>query len=302
VLADLGLLFESMHPDLVGERLEKWSQSELVAGSLLDYADFKEFEAPYLARLEKLIDSYSQKSASQKREAGQAPLARQEDILQAGNGQPGDTAQAVLSNMFDVLAGSMPEDMQFPLSKRFAHLSGARLDYYALMPLYRAFFVGNDPVREEEISAAVITYLHNEERDVFFRTGEKKISFAALADLEIPPLTAAEQDLINRFVYIKLFARLYFGPGFSMMPLLSGVFHLAAIVALIKIALKVDFFKHDQSKQEFDPGLRLERTQSLIRALDRRLTALVYTRNTSAMFELFALDPQRVRRIMVMAN
>ena len=177
------------------------------------------------------------------------------------------------------------------------------------MPLFRAYFTGDEPVKESEITRAVMTYLENEHRDLYLATGKKKLTFAQLAKVEIEPLTAKEQDLINRFVYVRLFTRLYFGPGFSMMPLLSGIFHLSALVALLPVVLKVDALRNDRRREAAFDGAALEgeedrfdRLLELVREIDRRLTAVVYSRNTLSMLELFALDPQRVRRMMVLAN
>ncbi len=275
MLKGLCVLFESMHPDIEAQRLEKWNQSEFVAGSTLDYLDFRDFSQPYLERLEKLIAGT----------AGQEPGLRV------------DSAQAVLADMFDVLSSSLPPEMHYPLSKRFDSLKAGRLDQYILMPLYRAYFALKQPVAEGEIAQAVATYLQNEERDLYFIAGERKISFADLGTMKLA-LTAAEQDLINRFVYVKLFTRLYFGPGFSMMPLLSGIFHLTALIALLPLVLKID----NTAGKAVALDSRFERLLSIIRELDRRLTAVVYSRNTAAMFELFALDPERVRRFLVLAN
>jgi Fe-S-cluster containining protein len=294
MLADLRDLFDTMHPDLAKSSLEKWSRSEFVAGAPLDYADFKDFNEPYLSRLEKLIAMPAGQRAS----------------------TSGDCAQTVLSDMFDVLIKSLPIDMLSPLSKRFPDRSADKLDHYILMPLYRAYFNAAEPVREDEIALAVMTYLSNEERDLYFVAGEKKVTLADLSHVKIDPLTDLEQDLINRFVYVRLFARLYFGPGFSMLPLLSGIFHLTSVVVLVSMALKMDSLAlkinspsepgapaSGQSPSKFvDAGVRFDRVLSLVREIDRRLTAVVYSRNTCSMFELFALDPERVRRFLVSAN
>lgn len=278
LLKELGDLFDTMHPDIAKSSLEKWSRSEFVAGSVLDYDNFREFNEPYLARLEKLI------------------ALPQAGAISKDNGQPADKAQSVLSDMFDVLCGSLPSEMLSPLSKQFPHLSPHKLDHYILMPLYRAYFGAAMPVREDEITATVMTYLRNEERELYFIVGERKISFADLRDIKIAPMTDQEQDLINRFVYVRLFSRLYFGPGFSMMPLLSGIFHLLSLVALLSLALKIDALTATNLDQRF------ERVVNLVREIDRRLTAVIYSRNTCSMFELFALDPDRVRRFLVLAN
>jgi Fe-S-cluster containining protein len=284
VLRELGRLFDSMHPELASQSIEKWQSCEFVTGSILDYGDFTEFNQPYLARLEKMITAPRGTAAATTR----------------------DTAQAVLADMFDVLCGSLPVEMHDPLRRRFPHISVEKLDQYILMPLYRAYFaapLSGAPVRDEEISAAVMTYLQNEEKEMYFKSGGSKVTFADLAAVHAAPLNFEEQDLLNRFVYVRLFTRLYFGPGLSMMPLLSGMFHLATVVNLVALALKLDALSGKQrTDQLFYADARFDRVLSIVREIDRRLTAVVYSRNTCSMFELFALDPQRVRRFMSLAN
>jgi hypothetical protein len=290
LLRELGELFDTMHPDLARSNLEKWSRSEFVAGALLDWDNFMDYSEPYLSRLAALI----------------APDPIENLVPERSKNCSGDTAQAVLSDMFDVLCQSLPVEMLSPLGKRFPHLAAEDLDQFILMPLYRAYLRAEGPIMEDEIAQAVMTYLQNEKKELYFKIGDRKITFAELRAVEIDPLTGAEQDLINRFVYVRLFARLYFGPGFSMMPLLSGIFHLTTLVVIVSLALKIDALTETLRQppvlKSSDLGIRFERVLALVREIDRRLTAVIYSRNTSSMFELFALDPERVRRFLVLAN
>jgi len=212
-----------------------------------------------------------------------------------------DTAQIILSEMTDVLLDSLPPNLLNPLAKRFGKFNPVKLDQYILMPLYRAYFAAPPPVQEDEISTAVMTYLQNDDRDLYFIVGEKKLSFAEMAAVSVAPLSREEQDLINRFVYMRLFTRLFFGPGFSMMPLISGLFHLSALVVLLQLDRKIDSLRLVTDPEAPVPT-SFERLVGRLRDVDRRLTAVVYTRNTGAMFELFALDPLRLRRFLLMTN
>ena len=82
-----------------------------------------------------------------------------------------------------------------------------------------------------------------------------------------------------------------------MLPLLSGVFHLASVVALVQgLALKVDSLSKAAAEKAGEPlegdGARFQRVLSLVREVDRRfLTAVVYSRNTASMFGAFCARP-----------
>ena len=86
-----------------------------------------------------------------------------------------------------------------------------------------------------------------------------------------------------------------------MMPLISGLFHLSALVVLLQLDRKIDSLRLVTDSEAPVPT-SFERLVGRLRDVDRRLTAVVYTRNTGAMFELFALDPLRLRRFLLMTN
>ena len=134
LLQSMRHLFDSMHPELARSSLDKWDKSELVAGALLDYPDFTDFSNPYLTRLEKLIAEPAREKAS----------------------KSSDSAQAVLSDMFDILCASLPSEMLSPLSRRFPQFSANVLDHFILMPLYRSYIAAGEPIREEIIILSVL--------------------------------------------------------------------------------------------------------------------------------------------------
>ncbi|MBU6453625.1 MAG: hypothetical protein KGS72_17735 [Cyanobacteria bacterium REEB67] len=285
-------LFLELYPELPGETLAKWSRTQYVAGATIVYDHFLRFEAHYLSRLQVLVENYN---------GG--------DLLASPAELQGDSAGSVLADMFASLAASLPAEMLRPLALSFPALDESKLDQYLLMPFYIAYVAASDQaVRADLITLAVMTYLQNEKRDLYFVLGDAKISFPELCAVEIGPYSAAEADLINRFVYVKLFARLYFGPGFSMLPLLTGIFHLGILLALVRLALKLDkvaaahIHADMASAAEAQAEDRLGRVAELLREIDRRLTAVDYAENTAAMLELFALDPDRLARFIALSQ
>jgi Fe-S-cluster containining protein len=293
-------LFLELYPELPVETLAKWSRTQYVAGATIVYDQFLRFEAYYLSRLQALVGNFGGAD-------GELSSFVQED-----------SAELVLRDMFASLAGSLPVEMLRPLATSFPALDAGKLDQYLLMPFYIAYVAASDQaVRADLITMAVMTYLQNEKRDLYFVLGDEKISFPELCAIEIGPYSPAEADLINRFIYVKLFARLYFGPGFSMLPLLTGIFHLSVLLTLIRLALKLDKVAALRlyANAEAVSGLslapspsaaaaqeRLGRVAELLREIDRRLTAVDYAENTAAMLELFALDPNRLERFIALAQ
>lgn len=104
------------------------------------------------------------------------------------------------------------------------------------------------------------------------------------------------ENLLLRFVYVRVFSRLYFGPGFSSLSYIAGLGHLALLVAIIRLSLYafVDSLKGGFFDQEDEI---LQEAMRLLAIVDRKWTALSYSRNGQSMLELLFLDRERLARL-----
>lgn len=107
-------------------------------------------------------------------------------------------------------------------------------------------------------------------------------------------------DLFRRFAYCRVFAKLYFGPGFNYFSIIAGLHHLAVLVALLRIRLKLELMT--QGLKTFpDADECLLVAAEDLRTLERRLTVAAFSQEAMAMLEILLLSPQRVERILSLA-
>jgi len=126
--------------------------------------------------------------------------------------------------------------------------------------------------------------------------GGSEISVVHLLERKLGALSPACGDLIRRFVYCRLFAKLYFGPGYNNLSLIAGLHHLFILVAIIRIQLKQTQFLQKPETEQF------MQLAELVRTLERRLTVASLSRESSTVLEVLLSSPQRLSRMIALAN
>jgi len=189
-----------------------------------------------------------------------------------------------------------------PVDLDNAHLTKVRpilIDQILLKLLYEMYFVA-DPYDE-----GVAEFDHGQFMDLlaqpapslsmrFHRDGaaSELVSFKAINDRRYRATDYEQfEQLLTRFVYCRLFSKLYFGPGFGGLSLLSGYHHLIVLVALVRIHLKM---ANISAVDTSDFQWQLEQ----IRMLERRLTVASLSREAHAILEVLLQSPARVERIL----
>ncbi|MBS2003961.1 MAG: YkgJ family cysteine cluster protein [Cyanobacteria bacterium SZAS LIN-5] len=189
-----------------------------------------------------------------------------------------------------------------PVDLDNAHLTKVRpilIDQILLKLLYELYFVA-DPYDE-----GVAEFDHGQFMDLlaqpapslsmrFHRDGAaaELVSFKAINDRRYRTTDYEQlEQLLTRFVYCRLFSKLYFGPGFGGLSLLSGYHHLIVLVALVRIHLKM---ANISAVDTSDFQWQLEQ----IRMLERRLTVASLSREAHAILEVLLQSPARVERIL----
>lgn len=120
------------------------------------------------------------------------------------------------------------------------------------------------------------------------------VSMAELCKCELPSLDDNCQDLFNRFVYARVFAKLYLGPSLGHFSMLAGIHHLFYIIAIAHLHLK-------RLKLQ-GATIDLLAAAETIRTIERRLTQMNYSQQTSAILEVLMSSPSRLARIRKLLN
>ena len=129
--------------------------------------------------------------------------------------------------------------------------------------------------------------------------GGKTIRITQLLDNKLGYLTDGTEELLRRFLYCRIFSKLYFGPGFGELSLLAGLHHLLFVVSLARICLKIKFA---DPACILKPGAeRFQFGAELVRILERRLTIARYSREASTIMEVLLSSPSRIQRILSFA-
>ncbi|HEY9713862.1 MAG TPA: hypothetical protein V6C72_10355, partial [Chroococcales cyanobacterium] len=128
---------------------------------------------------------------------------------------------------------------------------------------------------------------------------DESLSFDALGALKLGRLDAESESLLRRFVYCRIFSKLYFGPGLGSLSLLAGFHHLAILMALLRIDLKV---KLASSEERNGAAPTFEQVAESLRCLERRLTVATFSLEATATLEALLQSPARLKRIMAMAG
>lgn len=125
---------------------------------------------------------------------------------------------------------------------------------------------------------------------VDFGQGRSKRPFSELIALELGKLPPEIEELIDRFLYQRFFAKLYFGPGFHHLSWLAGLHHLYIIGLLLRLKLK-------QMLSGPAHELRFDSFCEILRVLERRLTQLDLSGASLSCLEVFLSSRRRLERI-----
>lgn len=129
---------------------------------------------------------------------------------------------------------------------------------------------------------------------VSFGQGKYERKFSDLIKQKVPRSDEID-DLIDRFFYIRIFSKMYFGPGFHHLSLLSGLNHLRAMYILFRLKMK-----HLLCTASGE--LTFELSCELVRTLERRLTQLDLSRESLSLLEVLLASPSRQDRMRFLAD
>jgi len=123
-----------------------------------------------------------------------------------------------------------------------------------------------------------------------------KVALSEICQLKLPQVEKEVHQLISRFIYCRIFAKLCWGPGLGHLSVLSGLHFLGLVTALLRIKLKVLSIDQPATKIDF------MQVAELVRTLERQLTTLRISQESSAVLQVLLESPKRFERILSLAD
>lgn len=127
--------------------------------------------------------------------------------------------------------------------------------------------------------------------------GKDASKFSDLIKLKLGNLPEEVEELIDRFLYVKVFSKFYFGPGFHHLSLLAGIHHLQYVELLLRLKLK-----HAIACEGLIRPVPFDYAAELIRILERRITQLDLSKEAVSVLEILCSSPERASRIHFLAE
>ncbi len=117
-------------------------------------------------------------------------------------------------------------------------------------------------------------------------------NYSQLFSFHLGELDSFSEDLLLRYVYSRIFAKMYFGPNFFNMSVLAGVHFLLVLVSLIR--LKIKTLCITQQRQNLDG----KEIAEIVRAVERRSTQISFSAEQAKVLELILTSSERAQRIL----
>ena len=140
-------------------------------------------------------------------------------------------------------------------------------------------------------------------------SNETSVPLAQICRLKLGHLDDSADELLSRFVYCRIFSKLYFGPGFAHLSVISGLHHLGLLIALVRIRLKFLHFYNSYKVglnvniiEMTMPPVSFIEVAELIRGLERRLSSLQYSKEVAVSLQVLLESPLRFERIMALSE
>ena len=266
-------LFRELFPNLEEETIKGFHSLQLIEGVALTYEQFQIIEGPLLSALAEAASS------------------------------SGCGAIKVLASFHQSIAALVPKDLwrsRLPGSEARPR----QIDLFILDALARAYIDPNskaDLLDDWQIAQSVSNHLQSPPTGFKLQIGSASYSAVQFLDIKLGSLDAACENLLARFLYVRIFSKMYFGPGFSALSLMAGLGHLTVLVVLIRLAMKARKISAIDPDQKETAEENLLWLAAIVRQIDGKLTSARYGANTRAMLEILFLDQERLLRLIDLA-
>ncbi|MCB9468033.1 MAG: YkgJ family cysteine cluster protein [Candidatus Obscuribacterales bacterium] len=255
-------LFSNLFPQL---NLD-WSYAQVVDGVPLQWSVYREHEAPVLTCLE-------QESARR--------------------------ADALLFEKTEAFRKLVPPEVNLDNMADF-EARPKLIDQVLIKHLLR-FYVPVDVFGETSMdfqARAVLEEVIRGSEKVEIIWNSKAIGFGQIFSCDFSDFSDECRDLIRRFLYLRVFSKLYFGPGFNYLSVVAGFHHLITVAVLARLCLKLDLISGLLTREELATQKAFLRMAEHLRCIERRLTVADFSEETIAMLEILLASPRRIERLI----
>ena len=212
----------------------------------------------------------------------------------------------VLLAISDLIASKVPadEDLERKNLIPSTNFTDLLLIRY-LLHLYFPVDVFSDETEQPSIRALIEEFTQ-EKLDspnvVSYSIGEFSPSLAEICAIELTGLDKQSENLFARYIYARIFSKLYFGAGMAHFSLLSGYHHLVILIALMRIKLKTMVWLQlkQNPDQEIKPIDHLQ-VAEIVRSLERKLASFQHTTESATILQVLLESPSRFKRLMSLA-
>lgn len=124
------------------------------------------------------------------------------------------------------------------------------------------------------------------------RVADKAYRFEDLKQAEYPERDKEIDDLLYRYFYSRIWAKLYFGAGYGQLSMIAGFHHLILIYALVKMQARALSLARGANKVSYVDMV------AAVRQLEKRFGETALGGYAAATYELLMFSHNRVRRVL----
>ncbi len=108
--------------------------------------------------------------------------------------------------------------------------------------------------------------------------------------------TDRSEEILTRYIYCRIFGKLYFGSGFNNLSFVAGLYHLILIILIVKLEFKLVIRSINYNIPDANDLFSI--LVEIIRNTERKYTILAYSRQTCALLEVLLTCPKRIDRLI----
>ena len=308
-LLDRMRLFKKLFPTL---KLD-WSQIQLVDGIPIRWAQYLLIERSMLTELKKGIE-FTKRFAD-------SSIPDRIDFAENANfvesSQSDWHGKYLWSSHLELISAHLVKQVpnDFDLERAATVPSSEQADLLLIRFLLSLYFPDSIFAPEEEPSIRdLLRDMLQAPSGVPLTLAGKTVDLSAICSERLPSLPPECENLLARYLFARVFSKLYFGPGLAHFSLLAGYHHLAVLVALIRIKLKCilwateegviesDSIKSDVSPPEMKTtSLNVLTVAEVVRNLERRLASYQHTTESATVLQVLFESPSRFKRLLELA-
>lgn len=118
--------------------------------------------------------------------------------------------------------------------------------------------------------------------------------FGELMNVRLDDAAPELEDLLRRYTFSRTFGKFYFGPQFGHLSLVAGLHHWFFVISLIRLRAKLLVLRNG--------SISFFEYAEILRSLERRLTQMSFSKQTSAALEVLFSSPARLERVGQLAR